>query len=104
MLQLLYATEQYDQYKQAIVMASTTGVTATTDPFTWQITGGMPEYNIYWGTYLTDVVDGTASVVSLTEGTVTVEHDGVNYTITLRSGNYNLCYSGPLDPLAAPAN
>lgn len=36
MLTLYYAAEQYDQYKQAIVMAGTSGVTATQDPQTYQ--------------------------------------------------------------------
>jgi hypothetical protein len=145
--QFVYSAEQYDQYKQAIVMAMTAGVTATMDPatyqttytgtgkilnltlhaeksdagvyipvgtytagdstenpFTWQVTGGMPEYNYYWGTYITDVVDGQPSVVQLTEGTVEVEYADGNYTITLVSGNIKLRYTGSLAPLAAPAN
>ncbi len=141
--QFYYAAEQYDQYKQAIVMAATAGVTTdpttyqasgtgkilnltlhaekndagvyipvgtytagpdTNTPFTWQVTGGMPEYNVYWGTYITDIVDGQASIVELTEGTVDVEYADGNYTITLVSGDIKLRYTGPLAPLAAPAN
>ena len=141
--QFYYAAEQYDQYKQAIVMAATAGVTTdpttyqttgtgkilnltlhaeksdagvyipvgtytagpdTNTPFTWQVTGGMPEYNAYWGTYITDIVDGQASIVELTEGTVEVEYADGNYTITLVSGDIKLRYTGPLTPLAAPAN
>lgn len=143
---LYYATEQYDQYKQAIVVAGTPGVTATQDPqtyqtvysgtgkilnltmnaekgdagvyipageyvagpdtnspFTWQVTGGMPEYNAYWGTYITDVVDGVPTIVELTEGTCTVEVEGENYTLTFESGDYKLRYTGPLTPLVVPA-
>ena len=141
--QFYYAAEQYDQYKQAIVMAATAGVSTdpttyqttgtgkilnltlhaeksdagvyipvgtytagpdTNTPFTWQITGGMPEYNAYWGTYITDIVDGQASIVELKEGTVEVEYADGNYTITLVSGDIKLRYTGPLAPLVAPAN
>lgn len=141
--QFYYAAEQYDQYKQAIVMAATAGVSMdpttyqttgtgkilnltlhaeksdagvyipvgtytagpdTNTPFTWQVTGGMPEYNAYWGTYITDIVDGQASIVELKEGTVQVEYADGNYTITLVSGDIKLRYTGPLAPLAAPAN
>ena len=146
MLTLYYAAEQYEQYKQAIVVAGTSGVTATQDPqtyqpvysgtgkilnltmhaekgdagvyipageyvagpdtnspFTWQVTGGMPEYNAYWGTYITDVVDGVPTIVELTEGTCTVEVEGENYTLTFESGDYKLRYTGPLTPLVVPA-
>ncbi len=141
--QFYYAAEQYDQYKQAIVMAATAGVSTdpttyqttgtgkilnltlhaeksdagvyipvgtytagpdTNTPFTWQVTGGMPEYNAYWGTYITDIVDGQASIVELTEGTVEVEYADGNYTITLTSGDIKLRYTGPIAQLAAPAN
>ena len=142
MLTLLAAYEQYDQYKQAIVMACTQGVTLdpetyqpvgtgqilsltvsadkndagvyipageyvagpdTNSPFTWQVTGGMPEYNAYWGTYITDVVDGVSTIVELTEGTCTVEVEGENYILTFESGDYKLRYTGPLTPLVVPA-
>lgn len=149
MLTLYYAAEQYDQYKQAIVLAGTSGVTATQDPetyktvysgtgkilnltmhaekgdagvyvpageyvagpdtnspFTWQVTGGMDmgDYGyMYWGTYITDVVDGVSTIVELTEGTCTVEVEGENYILTFESGDYKLRYTGPLTPLVVPA-
>ncbi|MBR4978105.1 MAG: hypothetical protein IKY95_04030 [Bacteroidales bacterium] len=62
----------------------------------WQVTGGMPEYNFYWGTYLLDVVDGKATMVELKEGTVTVEEG----SITLQSGAYNLRYTGEIPVIA----
>lgn len=75
----------------------------TTDPFTWQITGGMPEYNFYWGTLMYDVVDGAATLVQVTEGTVQVDCAGGNYTITMMFGGERFRYTGPLGTLA-PAN
>lgn len=73
----------------------------TTDPFTWQVTGGMPEYNFYWGTLMYDVVDGKATLVQVTEGTVEVECAGGNYTITMMLGGSRMRYTGPLGSLAA---
>ena len=75
----------------------------TTDPFTFQITGGMPEYNVYWGTLMYDVVDGTPTLVEVTDGTVEVECEGGNYTITMMFGGNRFRYTGPLGSLA-PAN
>jgi hypothetical protein len=75
----------------------------TTDPFTWQVTGGMPEYNFYWGTLMYDVVDGAATLVQVTEGTVDVACEGGNYTITMMFGGNRFRYTGPLGTLA-PAN
>ena len=72
----------------------------TTDPFTWQVTGGMPEYNFYWGTLIYDVVDGTPTLVQVTEGTVDVQCDGGNYTITMMIGGSRFRYVGPLGTLA----
>lgn len=72
----------------------------TTDPFTWQVTGGMPEYNFYWGTLMYDVVDGAPTMVELTDGTVDVDCDGENYTITMVFGGENFRYTGPLGSLA----
>ena len=75
----------------------------TTEPFTWQITGGMPEYNFYWGTLMYDVVDGAATLVQVTDGTVEVDCAGGNYTITMMFGGERFRYTGPLGTLA-PAN
>ena len=75
----------------------------TTDPFTWQVTGGMPEYNFYWGTLMYDVVDGAATLVQVTDGTVQVDCAGGNYTITMMFGGERFRYTGPLGTLA-PAN
>ena len=73
----------------------------TTDPFTFQVTGGMPEYNMYWGTLMYDVVDGKATMVEVKEGTVEVECSGGNYTITMMFGGELFRYTGPLGNLAA---
>ena len=145
-LTLVSAGEQYDAYKQAVLSFATQGVTATTDPatyqttysgtgklvnltihaekgdagvyvpvgtyaaadgttdpFTWQVTGGMPEYNFYWGTLMYDVVDGAATLVQVTDGTVQVDCAGGNYTITMMFGGERFRYTGPLGTLA-PAN
>ena len=75
----------------------------TTDPFTFQVTGGMPEYNMYWGTLMYDVVDGKATLVEVKDGTVEVECAGGNYTITMMLGGNQFRYTGPLGNLA-PAN
>ena len=70
---------------------------STMEPNCWQITGGMPEYGFYWGTYLLEIADGKSTMVELKEGTVTVE----NGSITLESGAYRLRYTGeiPVIPL-----
>lgn len=54
---------------------------STTEPFTWQVTGGMPEYNFYWGTLMYDVVDGTPTMTECTEGTVTVEEGSITFVL-----------------------
>ena len=54
---------------------------STTEPFTWQITGGMPEYNFYWGTLMYDVVDGAATMTQCTEGTVMVEEGSITFML-----------------------
>ena len=72
----------------------------TTDPFSWQVTGGMPEYNFYWGTLMYDVVDGAATLVQLTDGTVEVEFADGEYTITMGFEGENFRYTGPLGTLA----
>lgn len=69
---------------------------STMEPNCWQITGGMPEYNFYWGTYLLEIADGKSTMVELKEGTVTVE----NGSITLESGAYRLRYTGEIPVIA----
>ena len=72
------------------------------NPFTWQITGGMPEYNMYWGTMLYDVVDGVATRVDVTEGTVKVTAKGDVYTLVYENGDNKFTYTGQLTGLVAP--
>lgn len=72
----------------------------TTDPFTWQITGGMPEYNFYWGTLMYDVADGAATMIEVTDGTVDVAFADGEYTITMVFGGESFRYTGPLGTLA----
>ena len=76
----------------------------TTDPFTWQVTGGMPEYNFYWGSMVYDVVDGTPTMVSLTEGTVWVGAKNGEYVVNFESGDMKFRYTGPITGLTVPAD
>ena len=50
-----------------------------------------------------DVVDGAATLVQVTDGTVQVDCAGGNYTITMMFGGERFRYTGPLGTLA-PAN
>lgn len=77
---------------------------STTEPFTWQITGGMPEWNFYWGTLMYDVKDGQASLVEFKEGTVWVGAKDGKYIINLESGDYKIRYTGAIQGLATPAD
>jgi hypothetical protein len=54
---------------------------STTEPFTWQVTGGMPEYNFYWGTLMYDIADGAATMTQCTEGTVMVEEGSITFIL-----------------------
>ena len=74
----------------------------TTDPFTWQVTGGMQ--GMTWGTYVIDVVDGTATNVELTEGTVWVGAKGGEYIINFESGDLKFRYTGAISALSCPAD
>lgn len=76
----------------------------TTDPFTWQVTGGMPEYNFYWGTMVYDIVDGTPTMVQMTEGTIWVGAKDGNYIINYENGDTKFRYTGPLTGLVTPAD
>lgn len=60
------------------------------EPNTWQVTGGN-EY-MSWGTYILDVVDGKATTVSLTSGTITVADN----SIVLEAAGRKLKYTGTL--------
>ena len=76
----------------------------TTNPYTWQITAGLSDWNLCWGTHLYEVVDGNSTMVHLSEGTVDVDcKDGV-YTITYKGQGYELTYEGPLVPSAGDDN
>ena len=74
----------------------------TTDPFTWQVTGGMQ--GMTWGTYVIDVVDGTATNVTLTEGTVWVGAKAGEYIINFESGDMKYRYTGAIAALSCPAD
>lgn len=81
----------------------------TTNPFTWQETGGMDlsEYGMgfmYWGTYLSDVVDGTGTVTELHEGTIWVGAKNGEYVINFEFGDLKFRYTGPITGLTVPAD
>jgi len=73
-------------------------------PFTWQATGGMPEWNFYWGSLIYDVVNGERSVIELTEGTVWVGAKEGKYIINFESGDMKIRYTGAIQGLATPAD
>lgn len=74
----------------------------TTNPNTWQVTGGMGGYK--WGTYLLDVVDGTATAIDITEGTIWIGAKGGQYIINAEVGGYKFRYTGPLQNVSCPAD
>lgn len=76
----------------------------TTEPFTWQITGGMPEYNFYWGTLVYDIVDGVPTMEQVTEGTIWVGAKNGEYIINYENGDTKFRYVGPLTNLVTPAD
>jgi hypothetical protein len=50
-----------------------------------------------WGTcYMTRAEDGSETGVKIEDGTLTVEENGGNYVITIKSSAMNLRYEGPL--------
>ncbi len=50
-----------------------------------------------WGTcYMTKAEDGSETGVKIEDGTLTVEENGGNYVITIKSSAMNLRYEGPL--------
>lgn len=73
-------------------------------PFTWQATGGMPEWNFYWGSLIYDVVNGERSVIELKEGTVWVGAKDGKYIINFESGDMKIRYTGAIQGLATPAD
>ena len=81
----------------------------TTNPFTWQETGGMDlsEYGMgfmYWGTYLSDVVAGAGTVSELHEGTIWVGAKNGEYIINFEFGDMKFRYTGPITGLVTPAD
>lgn len=76
----------------------------TTEPFTWQITGGMPEYNFYWGTLVYDIVDGVPTMEQVTEGTIWVGAKNGEYIINYENGDTKFRYIGALTGLVTPAD
>ena len=76
----------------------------TTEPFTWQITGGMPEYNFYWGTLVYDIVDGVPTMEQITEGTIWVGAKNGEYIINYENGDTKFRYIGALTGLVTPAD
>lgn len=81
----------------------------TTDPFTWQETGGMDlsEYGMgfmYWGTYLSEVVDGVSTVVELHEGTIWIGAKNGEYIFNYENGDVKFRYTGKIAGLMTPAD
>lgn len=75
------------------------------EPNKWQITGGMPEYNFYWGSYIYDVADGTATLVELKDGTIWVGAKAGEYIIHMNhQGKDFLIYQGKIKGLLTPAD
>ncbi len=73
-------------------------------PFTWQATGGMPEWGFYWGSLIYDVVNGEKTMIELTEGTVWVGAKEGKYIINFESGDIKIRYTGAIQGLATPAD
>ena len=81
----------------------------TTEPNTWQVTGGMDlsEYGMgymYWGTYINDIVAGTATTIELTEGTVWIGAKGGEYIINYENGDVKYRFTGAISGIACPAD
>ena len=80
------------------------------NPFTWQGTGGMDlsEYGMgymYWGTYMSDVVDGTSTVTELKDGTIWVGAKDGDYILHMNTqGKEFLIYQGKINGLTTPAD
>ena len=78
--------------------------------FTWQATGGMDlsEWGMgymYWGTYLSDIVDGTSTVTELKDGTIWVGAKDGEYIFHINTqGQEYLIYQGKITGLVTPAD
>ena len=81
----------------------------TIDPFTWQETGGMDlsEYGMgfmYWGTYISEVVDGVSTVSELHEGTIWIGAKNGEYIFNYENGDVKFRYTGKITGLVTPAD
>ena len=81
----------------------------TIDPFTWQETGGMDlsEYGMgfmYWGTYISEVVDGASTVSELHEGTIWIGAKNGEYIFNYENGDVKFRYTGKITGLETPAD
>ena len=75
----------------------------TNNPNTWQTT--VEFFGMKFGSTLVDVVNGTASVIDLTEGTVWVGAKEGKYIINAEVNGYKFRYTGSLgDKVTAPAD
>lgn len=74
------------------------------NPFTWHITGGMPEYNMYWGSYMNDILDGVSTLTELTDGTIWVGAKNGEYIINYKCGDIRFRYKGAIDGVSVPAD
>ena len=80
------------------------------NPFTWQATGGMDlsEWGMgymYWGSYFSDIVDGTSTVTELKDGTIWVGAKDGEYIIHMNTaGKEFLVYQGKITGLITPAD
>ena len=80
------------------------------NPFTWQATGGMDlsEWGMgymYWGTYMSDLVDGASTVTELKDGTIWVGAKSGDYVIHMNTqGKEFLLYQGKIKGLVTPAD
>ena len=74
----------------------------TIDPFSWQVTGGNEWMT--WGSYVINVVEGTPTVVPLTEGDVWVGAKNGEYILNFESGDMKFRYTGAITGLKTPAD
>lgn len=72
------------------------------EPFTWHVAGGVPEYDMYWGTYMYDVLDGQTNMIGLTEGVIWVGAKDGEYIINYESDNHKFRYIGAIDGISTP--
>lgn len=77
--------------------------------FTWQETGGMDlsEYGMgfmYWGTYISEVVDGVSTITELHEGTIWIGAKNGEYIFNYENGDVKFRYTGKITGLVTPAD